>query len=420
MLARDRERRAALVADPVELDLQLRRRRAAFGLHERDDRVARALAQAPAVEVDAAHAGLRGERHELSVQRRHVVLADAVGLGEHDDRAALGRLVGERGELRDLGELGLGHARHRHELGGEAVADRDRAGLVEQQHVDIAGRLDRTAGQGEHVATHEPVHAGDPDRREQRPDRRRDQRDEQRDQRRLGDFGAREQAEGAERRDDDHEDQGERREQDVERDLVRRLAPLGPLDERDHPLEERLAGLLRDFDDDLVGGHARAAGDGAAVAAGLADHGRGLAGDRGLVDGGDALDHGAVAGDQLARGHDHDVAARELGGGLRGAVAEHSDRLLAHVAQRVGLGAAASLGERLGHVREHDRQPQPDRDRERVPGGLVAAAERLAAERLDHPGDRGDDGAELDDEHHRVAELDARVELLEAVDQSAR
>ena len=50
-----------------------------------------------------------------------------------------------------------------------------------------------------------------------------------------------EQAERAQRRDDDHEDQRQRREQDVQRDLVRRLAPLGALDERDHAVQERLA-----------------------------------------------------------------------------------------------------------------------------------------------------------------------------------
>ena len=42
----------------------------------------------------------------------------------------------------------------------------------------------------------------------------------------------------------DHGDQEHDRQpgqQDVERDLVRRLLPLGALDERDHPVEERLA-----------------------------------------------------------------------------------------------------------------------------------------------------------------------------------
>ncbi len=66
-----------------------------------------------------------------------------------------------------------------------------------------------------------------------------------------------------------------------------------------------------------------------------------------------------------------------------------------------------------------DRQPQPDGDRERVPRRLVAAAERLAAERLDQPRHRRDHRADLDDEHHGVADLHARVELLDAVDQRA-
>ena len=100
-----------------------------------------------------------------------------------------GRLVGERGELRDLGELALLDAVDREELGGLPVAERDRAGLVEQEHVDVAGGLDRAAGHREHVALDEPVHAGDADRREERADRRRDQRDEQRDQDGLREVG---------------------------------------------------------------------------------------------------------------------------------------------------------------------------------------------------------------------------------------
>ena len=114
-------------------------------------------------------------------------------------------------------------------------------------------------------------------------------------------------------------------EQDPEGDLVRRLAPLGPLDQGDHAVEEGLARLLGDLDDDPVGEHPGAAGDGRAIAAGLADHRRRLAGDRRLVDRGDALDHGAVAGDPLPRLDDDDVAADQLGGRLLAAVA-HSSR----------------------------------------------------------------------------------------------
>ena len=46
-----------------------------------------------------------------------------------------------------------------HELAGLPVAERDGAGLVEQQRGDVAGGLDRAAGHREHVALHEPVHA---------------------------------------------------------------------------------------------------------------------------------------------------------------------------------------------------------------------------------------------------------------------
>ena len=47
----------------------------------------------------------------------------------------------------------------------------------------------------------------------------------------------------------------------------------------------------------------------------------------------------------------------------------------------------------------------------------MAAAERAAAEDLDQPGDGGDHGADLDHEHHRVADLHPRVELAQRLDQ---
>ena len=107
--------------------------------------------------------------------------------------------------------------------------------------------------------------------------------------------------ERAERHDGGHERDREAGEQDVEGDLVRRLAPLGALHERDHAIEERLAGLLGDADHELIREQARAAGHGRAVAAGLADDRRRLAGDGRLVHRADALDHVAVRGDHLAR-----------------------------------------------------------------------------------------------------------------------
>ena len=73
------------------------------------DRVGRALADLAPVQVDAAHPRLRGERHEAwRPSLLDVALAEAVLLlGQHDDAAALRRLVGERGELRRVGQLPL-------------------------------------------------------------------------------------------------------------------------------------------------------------------------------------------------------------------------------------------------------------------------------------------------------------------------
>ena len=75
---------------------------------------------------------------------------------------------------------------------------------------------------------------------------------------------------------------------------------------------------------------------------------------------------------------------------LLAAVAQLRGGLGAHRPQRRRLGPPATLRERLGQVGEDDGQPQPDRDREREPGGLVAAAQRLAAEGLDQPRHGGD------------------------------
>ena len=112
-----------------------------------------------------------------------LALAQAVAvLGQHDDRAALGRLVGEARELRGVGELLLGHAVDREERVGLPVAEGDGAGLVEQQRGAVARGLDRAAAHRQHVAAHEPVHARDADRGEQAADRRRDEAHEQRDQ----------------------------------------------------------------------------------------------------------------------------------------------------------------------------------------------------------------------------------------------
>ena len=117
---------------------------------------------------------------------------------------------------------------------------------------------------------------------------------------------------------------------------------------------------------DPVRQHLGAAGDGRAVAAGLADHGSRLAGDGRLVHRGHAFDDLAVAGDVVAGlDVDHVAGAQQAAGDLfKAAVGRVAlgDGLALGLAQRVGLGLAAALGHGLGKVGKQHREPQPERD----------------------------------------------------------
>ena len=104
------------------------------------------------------------------------------------------------------------------------------------------------------------------------------------------------------------EDERQRREQNGQRDFVRRLLPRRAFDQRNHAVEEAVTLFHRDADDDAVAEHARAAGDGAAVAAALANDRRGFAGDRGFIHAGDAFDDIAVGRNDVARFADDEVA----------------------------------------------------------------------------------------------------------------
>ena len=199
-----------------------------------------------------------------------------IALGESDDRAAFRRLVGEARSKRGGREVLGRNAIDRQEFGRHAIAEGDRAGLVEQQRIDVARRLDRAAGGRDDVEADQPVHAGDADGRQKPADRRRNEADEQRDQHgrrqvRPRIFGDRPQGDA-----DDQEDDGQPDEQDRQRQFVRRLLPLGALDERDHPVDEGRARRGGDPHLDEVGQHGRSAGHGRAVAASLANDRRGI------------------------------------------------------------------------------------------------------------------------------------------------
>jgi hypothetical protein len=233
-----------------------------------------ALAVAPWREVEARHAALRGEGHHGRVHRCSRCLDAPPVAGEAEDGAALGRLVSQGRQHRGLGQILRGHARCGNERGRLTVAERDGAGLVERQHVHIPGGLHRPPGGRQHVEPHQPVHAGDADGGEQPADRGWDQRDEQgREHRNRGrpPVPAGQPHEGCHC---DQEDDRHPSEQDIERDLVRRLLPARALDEGNHAVQERGTGGGGDAHDDPVGDDERASGDCAPIATALADHRR--------------------------------------------------------------------------------------------------------------------------------------------------
>ena len=148
------------------------------------------------------------------------------------------------------------------------------------------------------------------------------------------------------------------------------------------------------------------------TAAGLADHGGGLAGDGGLVHGGHAFDDRAVGGDHVARLHDHMVAGGQIGSGYGfcGSVRQQPvrDGIRAGAAERVGLRLAPPLGQRLGEVGEQHGEPQPQ--------GNLAAESGVSTDR--HAGEeRGSrkHAADGDHEHDGIVREHARIELTEGV-----
>ena len=142
------------------------------------------------------------------------------------------------------------------------------------------------------------------------------------------------------------------------------------------------------------------------------DRGR-LAGDGGLVDRGDALDHLAVGGDDVAGLDQHDVADLQAGARdelvvLRvGRAQQLGLRLRALAPQRVGLGLAAALGDGFGEVGEQHGEPQPQDDLE------CEAEVGPARHQIANQDDGGEDRDDLEHEHHRVLDQRARIELDE-------
>ena len=178
----DGERRAAFGRDAVGDRLHRLGHGAAELLDPAAHGVGRALAHHRAVDVDAAHAGLRGERHEHGV--RQLVALERRTASRRAPRSSDPRASRRRGSRPARPSASSGSVTPG--TGMNAVACRLPSVIVpvlsSSSVGDVARRLDRAARHREHVALHEPVHARDADGGEQRADRRRDEAHQQRDE----------------------------------------------------------------------------------------------------------------------------------------------------------------------------------------------------------------------------------------------
>jgi len=342
-------------------------------------------------------------------------------LGQHYDAAAFRRLVGQRGELRRLSQLPDGRPCDGRELHGLPVAQRNRPRLVQQEHVDVACGFNRSSRCGDHIAPDHAVHARDADGRQQPADGRWDQAHQQRHQHRDGQRSAlargpcaidrKRQERGA-----DHEkDDRETGQQNAQCNLVRSFLPSCAFHHRDHAFKKAVTWLRRHAHHQPIRKQASTAGDGAAVTAGLAHHGRALAGHCAFVHRSDAFEDLAIRGQHIAGLHQVQIASPESAGGcsldaaIRPVAGAHDLpglRIPPGPAQRIRLCFAAPFRQRLREVGEQHREPEPacnGQGEASLPGDSPKCQHR-------HP-----EGAHLCHKHNGVAHLASRVKLGEGI-----
>ena len=295
------QRRGPGSGDHLDVFIDLLGNEAAILEHVFLDGVGSAFANARAVEIDAGHARLRGEGNERGFIVQMAPAQAVFFLGQDDDGAAFGSFVGEGSELRGVGQLGIGHTGSGNEFCCLAIAERDGSGFVEQQGIDIARGFHGAAGHGHDVALNDAVNARDADGGEQTADRRGNQANQQRPQHECALRRARIHGHWLQGGYGQQENNGEARQQNVQRDFVGRFLPRCAFHHFDHAVEKGFARVGCDAYLDFVGEHARAARDRRAVAAGFANDGRGFTGDRRFVHRGDAVDDFAVSGNEFAR-----------------------------------------------------------------------------------------------------------------------
>ena len=189
----------------------------------------------------------------------------------------------------------------------------DGAGLVQQQHADIARGFHRPSRHGHHVFLAQPGHSRNPNGGEQRPDGRWDQTHQERDQRGHINRHIEVPRNGIKPHADHQKHQRQSGQDDRQRDFVGRLLAFRRFDHRDHPVEKTLAGPGGDANHQMVRQHAGSAGDRRAVAAALADDRCAFARDGTFIDRRHPFNHFSVRRNHLTGLHKHQITRPQHG-----------------------------------------------------------------------------------------------------------
>ena len=172
------------------------------------------------------------------------------------------------------------------------------------------------------------------------------------------------------RRHGKNEDQRHAGKQDVQRNFVGCFLTLRPFDQCNHAIEKGVSFGRGDLHHNPVRQDTRSARDGRAVAPGFTDDRCTFAGNRSLVNRGDAFNNLPVGRDQIAGFNQHEITALQLRSGhfapnlQFGAGHQLRFKVDLHPAQCVGLRFAAAFGNRLCEIGEQQREPEPQIDLE--------------------------------------------------------
>ena len=187
------------------------------------------------------------------------------------------------GQSRTANQIATACTLHGEEISGQAVAECNGTGLIQNHGVHIAAGFHRLTGHGDHIKAGHTVHTSNADGGEQTADGGGDQTNHQGNQGGQRQLNPTIHPDGIQGDNYDQEDDGQGDEERAQRNFVGRFFPGGAFHQSDHPIQKAVAGVRGDADFQPVGYHGGTAGNGAEVAATLTNHRSRLAGDRRFI-----------------------------------------------------------------------------------------------------------------------------------------